>query len=96
MPKASAACVLLLLASSAAQAQSPAIPPGGDCDAFAQGPGGYWKGHFSGSYQTFSDQYQVVGAQGCFRSERECRQWLNEAQSAASNPGVMSCRRAGG
>jgi hypothetical protein len=82
--------------SSIAQAQQVTLPPAGNCAAIAaQMPGGgYWIGNFSGSYPTFSDQYQAIGGQGCFASEKECRRWVNEAQSVATQPGVMSCRRA--
>jgi hypothetical protein len=88
--------LLLFLAGSGAHAQQVTLPPAGDCAAFAAQfrGGGYWVGIFSGSYPTFSDQYQGIGGQGCFRSERECRRWLNEAQTAAPEPAAMSCRKA--
>src|SRR4051794_18415955 len=86
---------LFVAGLSMAHAQPVTLPPAGDCAAFAaQSSDGYWIGTFSGSYPTFSDQYQVIGGQACFASEQECRRWVNEAQSVAPEPGVMSCRRA--
>jgi hypothetical protein len=86
---------LIVASSSASHAQQVTLPPAGDCAAFAaRSSGSYWIGNFSGSYPTFSDQYQAIGGQGCFASEQECRRWVNEAQSVAPEPGVMSCRRA--
>jgi hypothetical protein len=88
---------LLISLAGSALSQPRSLPPAGDCAAFAaQSSGGYWIGNFSGSYEDFNDVKWPLGGQGCFRSEQECRRWLNEAQSAAPNSAAMSCRPAQG
>jgi hypothetical protein len=61
----------------------------------ATGGKGIWFGQFSGRYEDpfGDDRYYPVAARGCFRSEYECRRWLNQLLSIASgSSALMSCR----
>ena len=58
-----------------------------------------WYGHFSGDQRDpfFDNVYNPVSAQDCFKTEKECRRFINR-QSGRLNGGpirVMSCRRVG-
>jgi len=63
------------------------------------GPDAPWFGHFSGDQRDpfYDNFYNPISAQGCFRTEKECRRFINR-QSGRLNGGpirVMSCRRVG-
>jgi hypothetical protein len=82
---------LLMLAPCGAGAAL-RLPPAEDCGALAARGGAFWMGRFSGTYEDVFDYRRPLAARGCFSSEYACRRWVNELQSIAIAPGLMSCR----
>ena len=84
------------LTSSPASASWPQLPPAGDCRAMAAaGVENIWRGQYSGKYQdpVFDERVYPLSASGCFRSEYECRRWLNELLTISGGfSALMSCR----
>jgi hypothetical protein len=69
------------------------LPPAEDCRALAARGGLFWTGSFTGTYEDVFDYRRPLAARGCFSSEYACRRWINEIQSIAVDPGLMSCRQ---
>lgn len=82
---------LAMLAGTAA-AQYPDLPPAPSCAAVAATNSTFWEGRFSGTYEDFFDKRWPISARGCFESEYACRRWVNEIQTIAVSPGLMTCR----
>ncbi|SER20704.1 hypothetical protein SAMN05216548_11334 [Faunimonas pinastri] len=75
------------------------LPAAPDCKSImtqAQGRP-VWRGEFSGRRETFfNERLEPVYEKACFTNEFDCRRWLNETQSVAELPGLMSCKLVGG
>ena len=79
----SLAAGLAALSAGIASAKEPAFPvQGPDCNAMVAryGPRGLWIGQFAGGREVdlFGDatRIQSHAAQACFRTQRQCDQWL--------------------
>ena len=80
-------------AADRASALRPKLPPAGNCKAMAAaGQKNIWYGEYSGRYESLAnDRVYPLAARGCFRSERECRRWINEVASLSESSGLMRC-----
>jgi hypothetical protein len=88
------AAVVATMTSAYAAPPGLLLPPAGDCRQMAatHGAAGFWVGRFTGTYKDLFDDRRPLFAQGCFATEYECRRWINEVQSIAIDPGLMTCR----
>jgi hypothetical protein len=86
----------LLLTSGAFAQPGLKLPPAGDCHRIAaeRGARGFWLGRFSGIYVDAFDHRWPLFGEGCFETEYACRRWVNEMQTLADAPGIMSCKPA--
>jgi hypothetical protein len=100
-----AVLTLMLGVSAAGAAVNPALalfdyegrelPVAGDCAVIASeiGAQATWHGEFSGKrYDDFRELYTPFFAEGCFRSEYECRRWQNVATSYMARGGIVYTR----
>ena len=85
---------MLLTLGGTSLAQVPKLPPAPSCGQVSAQYPTFWEGRFSGTYEDLFDKRWPISARACFRTEYECRRWINEIQTIVMYPGFMTCRPA--